>query len=112
MLNKNINFDKNEAEPKIESTMHSFREINFALQLIQELQMKIKTVMNWSSRKKKDGIFVLFYLNVLNKLSKYIYIYISKTTLLETLLLLVFKFAGNLQFILKFNSLLSLTVLD
>ena len=34
LLNKNINFNKNKAELKMENPTHSFREINLMLQLI------------------------------------------------------------------------------
>ena len=34
LLNKNINFNKNETEPKMENPTHSFRETNLALQHI------------------------------------------------------------------------------
>ena len=63
-------------EMKMENPTHSFRETNLVLQLIQESQIKSKTVMSWSSRKKKEGIFCtvhfvwteffkgFFYLNV------------------------------------------------
>ena len=40
---------------------HSFSEINHALQLIQESEIKSKTVMSWSSRKKKEGTFCTVY---------------------------------------------------
>ena len=33
-MKKNINFNKNETESKIENLTHSFRETNLALQLI------------------------------------------------------------------------------
>ena len=33
-LNKNINFNKNKTESKMENPTHSFRETNFVLQLI------------------------------------------------------------------------------
>ena len=39
----------------------SFREINLVLQLVQDLQIKSKTVMSWSSRKKEECIFCNFY---------------------------------------------------
>ena len=57
---KNINFNKNEAEFEIENPTHSFREANHVLQLIRESQIKIKTVMNWSSQKKKEGICTVY----------------------------------------------------
>ena len=34
LLNKNINFNKNERESKMENFIHSFRETNLVLQLI------------------------------------------------------------------------------
>ena len=70
--------------------------------------------MSWSSRKKKEGIFVsfilsegnfltfVFYLNVCIEytFTRYILLYIKKT-LLHTLVLLVFKIVESLQCILK-----------
>ena len=69
LLNKNIYFTKNETKSKMENTTHSSRETNAVLQLIKESQIKIKTVMNWSSRKKKEGIFCTIYF-VRRKFSK------------------------------------------
>ena len=44
------------------------REANLVLQLISESQIKSKTVMDWSSQKKKEDIFCTayfaFYLNM------------------------------------------------
>ena len=57
LLNKNINFNKNETESKMKNLTHIFKETNLLLQLILEFQIKSKTVMSWSSRKKKEGIF-------------------------------------------------------
>ena len=34
LLNKNTNFNKNEAESKMENPKHTFREINHVLQLV------------------------------------------------------------------------------
>ena len=56
-LNKNINFNKNEKESKMENPEHSFRETDLVLQLIEEPQIKSKTVMSWSSRKETEGFF-------------------------------------------------------
>ena len=43
----------------MENPTHSFRETNFVFQVIKEsLQIKSKTMMSWSSRKKRDAIFV------------------------------------------------------
>ena len=52
LLNKNINF-KSETESKTEKPTQSFRETDIVLHFIQESQIKSKTVMSWSSRKKK-----------------------------------------------------------
>ena len=48
-------------ESKMENPTHSFREMNLVLQLIQESQIKSKTMMIWSSQKKKGGIFCTVY---------------------------------------------------
>ena len=55
---KNVNFNKNEAELKMKNPTNSSRETNLVLQLIQKLQIKSKTVKSWSSRKKKEGVFL------------------------------------------------------
>ena len=41
-----MNFNKNEAESKMEKTIRSFRETTLAFQLISESQIKSKTVMS------------------------------------------------------------------
>ena len=41
----------------MENHTHSFRETNLVLQLMEESQVNIKTVMGWSPRKKKEGYF-------------------------------------------------------
>ena len=60
LLNKNINFNKNETESKMENPTHSFRETNLVIQLIEKSQIKSKNVMSWSSR-RKEGIFCVVY---------------------------------------------------
>ena len=60
-LNKVINFDKNETESKMENLTHSFTETKLVLQLIEKSQIKSKTVVSWSSRKKKARIFCTVY---------------------------------------------------
>ena len=45
----------------MENPTHSFRETKLVLHLIKELQIKKKTVMSWSSRKKKEAIFYTVY---------------------------------------------------
>ena len=77
----------------MENPTHSFRETTLVLQLIQELRIKSKTVMIWSSRKKTEGIFCIVDFvrrkffedlcsismhSVLNTLSEFKYFYISK----------------------------------
>ena len=57
MLNKNINFNRKETESKMKNPTYSCKETSFVLQHIQELRVKSKTVMSWSSQKKKEGIF-------------------------------------------------------
>ena len=61
LLNKNVSFNKNETESKMENPTHSFWETNLVLQLIWKSQIKSKTVMSWSSRKRKEGIFCTVY---------------------------------------------------
>ena len=94
LFNKNINFNKNETELKIENTTNGFRDTNLVLQLIHESQIKSKTAMSWSSRKKKRAFFVPFVLSegnifkicvlyqyihsVLNTLSIYVLLHIKK----------------------------------
>ena len=105
LLNKNINFNKNETESKMESPTHSFRETNLVLQLRSESQIKSKTRMSWSQRKKKRAFFVPFVLceghffniyfitiySVLNTLSEYTYFYISENITSYTFFCLFLK---------------------
>ena len=105
LLNKNISFNKNKTKSKMENPTYSFRETNFVLHLIKELQIKSKTVMSWSSQEKNDGIFCTVYFfrrnffkhlcfismySVLNTLLEYTYFYIPENISLYTFLL-VFK---------------------
>ena len=46
-----------------ENRTHSFRDINHVLHLVQELPIKTRAVMCWSSRKKKSAFFVTFILS-------------------------------------------------
>ena len=61
LLNKNINFNKNETELKIGNPTHNFREKNLVLQLTSELQIRSKNVMSWSWQKEKEVIFCTVY---------------------------------------------------
>ena len=47
-MGKNINFNKNKMELKMEDPIQSFRETNLVLQLIKESEIKSKTVMSLS----------------------------------------------------------------
>ena len=60
LLNKIINFNKNETESKIENPTHRFRETNLVHQIIYNLQIKTNTVMSWSSQNKKGATFSPF----------------------------------------------------
>ena len=57
ILNKIINFNKNETELKMENHTQSFREMNLKLQFLLKSWILSKTAMSWSSRKKKEYIF-------------------------------------------------------
>ena len=46
----------------MENPRHSFRKTKFVLQLILKSQIKSKTVMSWSSRKKKRASIIPFIL--------------------------------------------------
>ena len=114
LLNQNIKFNKNETESKMENPTHSFIEINHVLQLLWEMRIKSKTVMSWSSRRKKECIFCTVYFNrgiflnicVLSQFIVYginfqnIYTFTCQNALLHTLSLLVFKIIESTQCIL------------
>ena len=57
LLNKNINFHKNETESKMGSPTYSFREMNLVLQHVYQLRIKIKNLMSESLRKREKCIF-------------------------------------------------------
>ena len=73
--------------------------IYIVLQLIQESQIKSKTVMSWSSRKKKEGFFVPFILSegyffsicILSQCIVCIHTFTYQKTLLHTLFCLFLK---------------------
>ena len=127
-VRQNVNFTKNEnGKSKMENLTHSFSEMNLVLQLVWELRMKSKTVMSWSSRKKKgDDIFCnvyfvrrnFFKICVLSRCITYwinfqnIYTVTFKKSLLHTRLSLVFIFVESLQCILKFSLFFASKVLS
>ena len=62
LLNKNVNFSKNKRESKMENTTQTSGVVmNLKLQLIQESQIKTKTVMSWSLWAKKRCILCNIY---------------------------------------------------
>ena len=66
LLNKNVNFSQNKRESKMENTTQTFEVVmNLKLQLIQESQIKTKTVMSWSLWAKKSAFYVTFILSVI-----------------------------------------------
>ena len=115
LLNENINFNKNETESEKENPSHSFRGMNLVFQLRQESQIKSKTVMSWSSRKKKEGIFytvsfvrknffnicILFQCVVYRIHSQNIHTFYIIKNITSYAFLLVFKFVESLQCILN-----------
>ena len=61
LLNKNINFNKNEVESKMENPTHSFRETNVVLKLIQESEIKSKTdELELAKEKRRHFLYRLF----------------------------------------------------
>ena len=118
LLNKNINFHENETESKMENPIHSFRETHLVLQLTKESQIKSKSVMSWSSRKEKQGVFcsvyfawsnffnicvlcqcIVYWLNIQN-----MYSFTSQKTLFHTLFCLLLKIVESLHSIFKERS--------
>ena len=100
---------------------HSFRETNLELQF----RIKSKTLMSWSSRKKKESIFCTVYFvgrkffqhfwfisigSVFSKLSKYTHFFISKRFTWYSFLL-AFKIVERLRSILKSGARRTLTQL-
>ena len=63
LLNKNINFNKNEAGLKMKNPTHSFKEMNLVLQLISESQLKVKLWWVGARKRKKRTSFVPFILS-------------------------------------------------
>ena len=111
LLNKNINFDKNETKSKMENPIHGIRKTH---QLIWESQIRSKSVMVWGSQKKKE-FFVpsilseenFFKICVLSQCIVYwihfqnIHTFTYQETLLHTILLLACKIVESLQCVLN-----------
>ena len=56
---KYMNFNKNETESKMENATRSFRETCVSAHV--KLQIKSKTVVNWSSRQKRGHFLYLLF---------------------------------------------------
>ena len=63
LLNKNINFNKNGTELKMENPPHTLREKNLGLKLISESWIKSKTDELELGKEKRVHFFVMFILS-------------------------------------------------
>ena len=54
LLDKNINFNKNETESKMGNPTHSFRETNLVLQLIENCKLKVK--LWWVGTRERNSV--------------------------------------------------------
>ena len=99
LLNKNISFDKNETESKMENPTHSFRETNILLRLIEESQIISKTLMSYSSLKKRGHFLYVVFCpkEIFLTFVFYLHTFTYQNTIHHTLLLLVFNIVESLQ---------------
>ena len=116
LLNKNINFNKNETESKMENLTHRFREMNLCFSSYKNRKLKVKLWWVGARERKKRGMFVPFILSKGNFVKvrvlsqcvlcwiyfQNIHTFAYKETLLHTFLLLAFKTVESLQRIIKF----------
>ena len=114
LLNKNINFNKNETESKIENPHKTSERRALSFSSNKNLKLKVKLWWIGARERKKRAFFVPFILSkrhffnicilsqcsVLNTRSEYTCFYISKNITSYTFLL-VFKVSKSLQCILK-----------
>ena len=98
LLNRKLNFDKNETEFKMENPTHAFKDTNLVLQPMQESWIKSKTVMNWLTKEKRVHWFCNVYFvcegNFFNICVEYtfrIYILLHVKKITSYAALLVFK---------------------
>ena len=101
LLNKNINFNKNETESKMENPTHSFRETRLSSYKNRTLKLKLWWVGACKRRKRaffcpvyffqSNGFLLTFVFpsmySIRNTLSEYTYCYISKNVTSYTFLL-------------------------
>ena len=118
LLNKNINFIKNETESKMENPTHSFRETNLVLQPYKNRKFKVKLRWVGARERKKRAFFVpiilskgnFFNICVLSQCKLYwipfqniyTFSYIIKDITLYTFSL-IFKIVESLKCILNFR---------
>ena len=103
-------------ETKIENPKHTFRETNLVLWLIQEWQIKSKTVTSWSPRKKRKCFFVIFissernffknlcFISMCSVLNEYAELLQNYCKLLHALFCLFFKIVENFPCLLLLYS--------
>ena len=82
LLNKNINFNKNETESKMENLTESCRETKLVVQFIQESQIRVKLWWVGARERKKRAFFVPLILSGgnffnISDLAQYTLIYIE-----------------------------------
>ena len=118
LLNKNITFNKNETESKMENLTQSFEGQTLCFSSFKNRKLKIKLWSVGAHEKKKRAFFVLsilskkdfFNICVLSQCMVYwihflnIQAFTYQKTLVPTLFLLVFKTIESLQCILKYYS--------
>ena len=93
LLNKNMNFDKNEMESRMLNPTHAFKETNLCFNSNKNCKLKVNLWWVGAYERKKEYIFVTFILlfNISKSISSYSF-------------LLVFKFVESLQSIRKLKS--------
>ena len=116
LLNKNINFNKNETESNMGNSTHSFRETDLVcFSSCKNRKLKVKRWWVGARERKKRASFVPFILPegdffnicVLSQCIKYLiyfqnlHTFTYQKTLLYTLLVFVFKVVKSLQYIFK-----------
>ena len=63
LLNKNINFNKNEMESKMKNPTHSFKRRTLCFSSYKNGKLKVKLWWVWASERKKRAFFVPFILS-------------------------------------------------
>ena len=116
LLNKNINFNKNETESNMGNSTNSFRETDLVcFSSCKNRKLKVKRWWVGARERKKRASFVPFILPegdffnicVLSQCIKYLiyfqnlHTFTYQKTLLYTLLVFVFKVVKSLQYIFK-----------